>query len=116
MPIVPRIPGYQVEYARRIRHEAGVSTAAVGLITEPEQAERILQEGSADLVLLAREMMFNSEWPVHAARALGIAEWYDLFPPEFAHRLRRRDVVAAMDINRPENAFGQEEIRLIEST
>ena len=54
MPVVPKRPGYQVGFARRIKAEASIPTAAVGLITEPEQAERIVRENSADIVLLAR--------------------------------------------------------------
>jgi len=68
---VPTGPGYQVPFARRIRTEAGISTAAVGLITRPEQADGIVSEGSADLVLLAREFLRNPHWPMTAARALG---------------------------------------------
>ncbi len=65
-------PGYQVPFARRIRHEAGVATAAVGLITEPEQAERIVRDGDADMVLLARQILRNPRWPLMAAQALGV--------------------------------------------
>ena len=64
-------PGYQVPFAQRIRGEAAVMTGAVGLITEPEQADRIIREGQADLVLLAREMLRDPYWPLHAARVLG---------------------------------------------
>lgn len=64
-------PGYQVPFAQRIREQAGVKTGAVGLITEAEQADRIIREGQADLVLLAREMLRDPYWPLHAARALG---------------------------------------------
>jgi 2,4-dienoyl-CoA reductase-like NADH-dependent reductase (Old Yellow Enzyme family) len=64
-------PGYQVPFAARIRSEAGLPTGAVGLITEPQQAEQILAEGSADLVLLARELLRNPRWPLHAAQVLG---------------------------------------------
>ena len=64
-------PGYQVPFAARIRAEAGLPTGAVGLITEPEQAEQILAEGSADLVLLARELLRNPRWPLRAAQELG---------------------------------------------
>ena len=64
-------PGYQVPFAERIRREAGVATAAVGMITGPEQAEAIVREGRADLVLLARELLRNPRWPLLAARALG---------------------------------------------
>jgi 2,4-dienoyl-CoA reductase-like NADH-dependent reductase (Old Yellow Enzyme family) len=64
-------PGYQVPFATRIRAEAGIATGAVGLITEPQQAEQILAEGSADLVLLARELLRNPRWPLRAAHELG---------------------------------------------
>ena len=64
-------PGYQVPFAARIRREAGLATGAVGLITEPEQAETIIASGEADLVLLARELLRDPYWPRRAARALG---------------------------------------------
>lgn len=64
-------PAYQVPFARRIKHDAQIATAAVGMITTPEQAERIVHEGDADLVLLAREMLRNPRWPLAAAHALG---------------------------------------------
>jgi 2,4-dienoyl-CoA reductase-like NADH-dependent reductase (Old Yellow Enzyme family) len=69
---VPIGPGYQVPFAERIRREAGVATAAVGLITEPEQADRIVREGRADMVLLAREMLRQPRWPLLAAHRLGV--------------------------------------------
>jgi 2,4-dienoyl-CoA reductase-like NADH-dependent reductase (Old Yellow Enzyme family) len=65
-------PGYQVPFARAIRAEAGIATGAVGLITEPKQADEIIRSGSADAVLLARELLRNPYWPLHAARALGV--------------------------------------------
>jgi len=68
---IPLGPGYQVPFAARIRTEAGVATGAVGLITEPHQAEQVLSEGSADLVLLARELLRNPRWPLRAAQELG---------------------------------------------
>lgn len=64
-------PGYQVPFAARIRREAGIATAAVGLITEPEQANAIVANGAADMVLLARQMLRDPYWPLHAAAALG---------------------------------------------
>jgi 2,4-dienoyl-CoA reductase-like NADH-dependent reductase (Old Yellow Enzyme family) len=67
---IPAGPGFQAPFAARIRREAGVATAAVGLITEPEQANAIVEQGKADLVLLAREMLRDPYWPVHAAAAL----------------------------------------------
>jgi 2,4-dienoyl-CoA reductase-like NADH-dependent reductase (Old Yellow Enzyme family) len=66
------VPGYQVPFAAAIRERAGIATAAVGLVTDPAQAEAILRENKADLVLLAREMLRDPYWPVHAAKALGV--------------------------------------------
>lgn len=63
-------PGFQVPFAARIRNEAGIPTAAVGLITDPTQANAIIANGEADLVFLAREMLRDPYWPVHAAIAL----------------------------------------------
>jgi len=68
---VPVGPGYQVEFAARIRREAGIATAAVGLITEPAQANAIVERREADLVLLARQMLRDPYWPLHSAAALG---------------------------------------------
>jgi 2,4-dienoyl-CoA reductase-like NADH-dependent reductase (Old Yellow Enzyme family) len=64
-------PGYQVPFARRIKRETGVATAAVGLITTPEQAEAIISDGDADLVLMARELLRHPRWPLAAAHKLG---------------------------------------------
>jgi 2,4-dienoyl-CoA reductase-like NADH-dependent reductase (Old Yellow Enzyme family) len=68
-----RIPvgaGYQVQFAERIRRETGMPTAAVGLITAPEQAEQIVRTGQADLVVMARELLRDPYWPLHAALRL----------------------------------------------
>ncbi len=73
---IPAAPGYQVPFAERVRREAGIATAAVGLITEPRQAEEIVASGRADAVLLAREMLRDPYWPLHAARVLDAEiEW-----------------------------------------
>ncbi|MDB5592985.1 NADH:flavin oxidoreductase/NADH oxidase [Enterovirga sp.] len=64
-------PGYQVPHAEKIRRETGMCTMAVGLITEPRQAEEILVSGKADLVALGRGMLYNPRWPWHAAVELG---------------------------------------------
>lgn len=64
-------PGYQIPFAERIRRETGLPTIGVGLITEPRQAEEIVASGQADLVALARAMLFDPRWPWHAAAALG---------------------------------------------
>jgi 2,4-dienoyl-CoA reductase-like NADH-dependent reductase (Old Yellow Enzyme family) len=68
---IPLEPGYQVPLARRIKHEVGLPTIAVGLITEPEQAESIIARGDADAVALARGMLYDPRWPWHAAARLG---------------------------------------------
>ena len=68
---IPVAPGYQVPFAERIRRETGIRTAAVGLITQPEQADEIVRSGKADLVLLAREFLRNPYFPLQAAKALG---------------------------------------------
>jgi 2,4-dienoyl-CoA reductase-like NADH-dependent reductase (Old Yellow Enzyme family) len=88
---VPRLPGYHVPYAERVRHEVDVMTIAVGLITDAHQAEQILQAGQADMIALARELLWNPHWPVHAARELGVANYLDLLPLGYAWWLRRRE-------------------------
>jgi 2,4-dienoyl-CoA reductase-like NADH-dependent reductase (Old Yellow Enzyme family) len=73
-------PGYQVPFARAIRHEAGIATGAVGLITEARQAESIVSEGSADAVLLARQLLRDPYTPLHWARELGVdVRWPDQY-------------------------------------
>ncbi|MBS1859436.1 MAG: NADH:flavin oxidoreductase/NADH oxidase [Acidobacteria bacterium] len=74
-------PGYQVPFAERIRRDAAIPTAAVGLITSAEQADAILREGRADMVLLAREMLRDPYFPIHAALALGAKP---PVPPQYA--------------------------------
>jgi 2,4-dienoyl-CoA reductase-like NADH-dependent reductase (Old Yellow Enzyme family) len=64
-------PGYQVPFAQRVKAEVGLPTIAVGLITEPEQAETIIASGEADAVSLARAMLYDPRWPWHAAAKLG---------------------------------------------
>lgn len=73
--VVPRAkiaigPGYQVPFAERIRREAGIMTGAVGMITTPEQADTIVRNGHADAVFLARELLRDPYFPLHAAAAL----------------------------------------------
>lgn len=93
MAIVPRTPGYQVPYAERVRTEAGIMTCAVGLITEAEHAEAVLQKGQADFIAMAREFLYNPNWPVHAAKQLGVTEYLDLLPDEYAWWLKRREKI-----------------------
>jgi 2,4-dienoyl-CoA reductase-like NADH-dependent reductase (Old Yellow Enzyme family) len=71
---IDAVPGYQVPFARRIRAEARVPTAAVGLISSAAQADAIVREGDADLVMLARAMLRDPYWALHAAEQLGHSE------------------------------------------
>jgi 2,4-dienoyl-CoA reductase-like NADH-dependent reductase (Old Yellow Enzyme family) len=73
---IPLGPGYQTPFAARIRHETGILTGAVGLITSALQAEHIVRTGQADLVLLAREMLRDPYWALRAARKLGVPAPY----------------------------------------
>jgi 2,4-dienoyl-CoA reductase-like NADH-dependent reductase (Old Yellow Enzyme family) len=69
-------PGYQTEFAAQVRREAGLPTAAVGLITSPAQADHIVRSGQADMVLLGREVLRDPHWPMHASQALGrVGSW-----------------------------------------
>ncbi len=86
---IPVGPGYQVGLAQRIRAEVGLPTIAVGLITQADQAEAIVADGQADLVALARGMLFDPRWPWHAAASLGAEveaprQYWRSQPAEFA--------------------------------
>ena len=96
MAIVPRTPGYQVPYAERVKRDTGMMTCAVGLITQARQAEDILQSGQADLIALARELMYNPNWPVHAAKELGYNDYLELLPPAYSWWLKRREAIRAL--------------------
>jgi 2,4-dienoyl-CoA reductase-like NADH-dependent reductase (Old Yellow Enzyme family) len=73
-------PNYQVPFAEEMKRTTGITTMAVGQITEPEQAEEIIANGRADMVALARRMLFNPRWPWHAAIALGE---HMIYPPRY---------------------------------
>jgi 2,4-dienoyl-CoA reductase-like NADH-dependent reductase (Old Yellow Enzyme family) len=66
------VPGYQVPLAERVRKDAGIPTGAVGLITSAQQADHIVTSGQADLVFLARQMLRDPYFPLHAAKELGV--------------------------------------------
>jgi 2,4-dienoyl-CoA reductase-like NADH-dependent reductase (Old Yellow Enzyme family) len=68
---IPLGPGYQVPFAEAIRRDAGIATGAVGLITDAEQAEQVIQSEQADIVLLARELLRDPYWPMRAAQEIG---------------------------------------------
>ena len=82
--------GYQVPYAEKIRREAQVMTMAVGHIVHADQAEAILREGRADLCALAREIMYNPNWPMDAAQKLGADPDFKLVPPPYSYWLGNR--------------------------
>jgi 2,4-dienoyl-CoA reductase-like NADH-dependent reductase (Old Yellow Enzyme family) len=100
MSLVPRLPGFQVPFAERIKQEADVMTMAVGLIKDGAQAESILRDGRADLIALARELMWYADWPAHMAAKMGDTS-YGLMPDHYAHRLALRDRQAKMPHNQP---------------
>jgi 2,4-dienoyl-CoA reductase-like NADH-dependent reductase (Old Yellow Enzyme family) len=83
--------GYQVPYAEGLRRDTGVKTMAVGMIVHARQAEAVLQEGRADLVALGREALYNPNWPVDAARKLGVADHFGLMPPNSGWWLSKRE-------------------------
>jgi 2,4-dienoyl-CoA reductase-like NADH-dependent reductase (Old Yellow Enzyme family) len=77
---IPIGPGYQVSFAEQVRRVSGVPTAAVGLITTPEQADTIIRTGQADMVMLARELLRDPHWPLRAAHVLGHEH---AWPPQY---------------------------------
>lgn len=80
---IPVGPGYQVDFAKAIVEQSSVPTAAVGLITEPEQAEKILEAGSAHAVLLARAALREPAWPLRSAHELGLTWREAPYPPQY---------------------------------
>ena len=82
--------GYQVPYAERLRREADIMSMAVGLIVHSDQAEQILQEGRADLIALARELLYNPNWPMDAAQKLGVDKNFASVPSPQAYWLAKR--------------------------
>ena len=82
--------GYQVPYAEKIRAESGLMSMAVGLIVHADQAEAILQNGQADLIALAREILYNPNWPLDAARKLGVENAFASVPSPQAYWLAKR--------------------------
>lgn len=68
---IPLEPGYQVPFARKVKQATGMTTIAVGLITDPLQAHQVIADGDADLIAMARSMLYDPRWPWHAAAQLG---------------------------------------------
>jgi 2,4-dienoyl-CoA reductase-like NADH-dependent reductase (Old Yellow Enzyme family) len=96
---VPRDPGFQVPYARRLRSEANVMTQAVGMILTPEQAEDVLVSGAADLVAIGRQALFNPYWPRHAAQRLAQDPDFKLWPRYNGAYLAKRSSTLPKDFN-----------------
>lgn len=84
-----RGPGYQVPFADRIRADVDIATAAVGMIRTPEFAERILQEGRADLICIARQALFDPFWAHHAAETLGVTNGFKDWPVQYGWWLEK---------------------------
>jgi 2,4-dienoyl-CoA reductase-like NADH-dependent reductase (Old Yellow Enzyme family) len=82
-----------------VRREVGIKTVAVGLITEAHHAEQILCAGQADLIALARELLYNPHWPVHAAKALGIETYLEVLPQYLSYWLKRREEVRRLSLS-----------------
>lgn len=90
---IPRGYGFQVPFAERIRNEADIMTMAVGLIVHPQQAEDVLVHDRADLIAVAREAMFDPNWPLHAELELTAkqGELFDSWPKQYGWWLERRE-------------------------
>jgi 2,4-dienoyl-CoA reductase-like NADH-dependent reductase (Old Yellow Enzyme family) len=89
--ILQRVPGFQIPFSEKIKKETGVMTMAVGLILTPQQAEEALQAGRADLIAIGREALYDPNWPVHAALALGVDPEFAQWPQQYGWWLTRRE-------------------------
>ena len=86
----------QIAYAEQVRPEIkpiGLSTMAVGQITDPHQAETILRQEKADLIAVGREMLFNPNWALHTALAMDVDPSYALWPRQYGSWLERRELL-----------------------
>jgi len=88
---IKRTPGFQLPFAERVRQEAGIATMAVGLILTAAQAEAALAAGRADLIAVAREALFDPNWPLHAAHELGADAGFAFWPQQYGWWLTRRE-------------------------
>jgi len=89
--LLQRVPGFQIPFAERVRKESGLMTMAVGLILTPQQAEEALAAGRADLIAIGREALYDPNWPVHAALALGADPDFAQWPVQYGWWLTRRE-------------------------
>jgi 2,4-dienoyl-CoA reductase-like NADH-dependent reductase (Old Yellow Enzyme family) len=88
-----RLPGFQIPYAARARNEGGIASLAVGMILGAAQAERVLQRGDADLVGVGREVLYDPNWPLHAALELGVDPGFEQWPQQYGWWLTRRETL-----------------------
>ena len=93
LSVVPRVPGYHIPFAEQIRREIGIPTMGPGLITTGAQAENYLQQQQCDLIAIAREMIWDPFWAVHAAKELGVPDYLSSLPTTYAWWLNRREDV-----------------------
>ena len=99
--LVPRVPGFQIPFAERIKREADIATMAVGLILTPLQAEEALAAGRADLIAIGREALYDPNWPAHAAAALGADPEFQRWPVQYGWWLTRREsLLRKLGVNR----------------
>jgi 2,4-dienoyl-CoA reductase-like NADH-dependent reductase (Old Yellow Enzyme family) len=89
--LLPRVPGFQLPFSERVRKEAGIATMAVGLILTAQQAEEALQAERADLIAVGREALYDPNWPLHAAQALGADPEMQRWPVQYGWWLTRRE-------------------------
>jgi len=89
------VPGFQIPFAEASAQEAGIKTMAVGLILTPQQADEALQAGSADLIAVGREAVYDPNWPLHAAQALGVDPDMARWPMQYGWWLTRPRGTAA---------------------
>ncbi|WP_268799862.1 NADH:flavin oxidoreductase/NADH oxidase [Pseudomonas huanghezhanensis] len=93
---IPVGPGYQTRFAERVKQEAGIATGTVGMITEPAQAEHILRTGQADMVLLARELLRDPYWPLHADEQFGAKK--AVWPAQYQRATHRDQPIHESDL------------------
>jgi 2,4-dienoyl-CoA reductase-like NADH-dependent reductase (Old Yellow Enzyme family) len=99
--LVARVPGFQIPFAEKVRQEAEIMTMAVGLILTPLQAEQALHAGRADLIAIGREALYDPNWPLHAAAALGADPEFARWPHQYGWWLTRRDsLLKKLGVNR----------------
>jgi 2,4-dienoyl-CoA reductase-like NADH-dependent reductase (Old Yellow Enzyme family) len=97
-PTGKRLPGFQVPFAWQVKQEVdGLLVMAVGVITEVTQANEIISSGSADLVALGRELMYNPYWPLHAAMELGVDPQHKLWPQQYGWAITRREHIRQLN-------------------